>query len=277
MNVSVIAAGAVLAFMNGLRGANMDTFKPKKVIVYNYSDECKEAVEIDFTGYGSNGGRKGNKSDSVSKADREHNYKRIKRNTRRLCLANDLGQIHLVLTYKENMQDVDKADKHFKKFIFKLRQLYPYVLYLATREFQKRGAIHYHVLLNQRVDIHKVQAIWVHGFITLVAHKNQFKSIMYVLKYISKEVGETVLKTADGHTKKSYLCSQGLKKELEACTSKFVINSSEGYTEYNDGLNFIMTNLPVVWDLPISIDINTFDESRTLEGRTVLVCANKAV
>ncbi len=255
----------------------MDDFKPKLIKIYNYSDECKEILEMDFMGYGKSGGRKGRKSDEVSQEDRERNYKRIKRNTRRLCLANDLGQIHLVLTYKENMQDVDKADNHFKKFIFSLRQIYPSVMYLATREFQKRGAIHYHVLLNQRVDVKKVQSLWVHGFITLVAHKNQIKAVMYVLKYISKEVGETVLKTADGHTKKAYLSSHGLKDEVTACTSKFLINNPDAYLELNDGINFLMTNIPAVWDIPFDIDVDTKEGQKTIHGRSLLVCANKAV
>jgi len=252
----------------------MGDFKTKLVKFYNYNDMCKEVIEVDSMGFGRSGGRKGKKSDDVSNSDRERNYKRIKRNTRRICLANDLGQIHLVLTYKINMQDVDKADEHFKKFIFNLRQQYPNVLYLATREFQERGAIHYHVLLNQRVDIRKVQALWVHGFITLVAHKNQLKAIMYVLKYISKEVGETVLKTVDGHTKKSYLSSHGLKNEVEACTSKFLINTTEGYAEYNDGLNFLMTNIPAMWDLPFEIEVDTSNGSKKICGRSVLLCCD---
>lgn len=255
----------------------MDDYKPKRVVVYNYSDECKEVMEMDFTGYGNNGGRKGKKSVEVSTKDRDQNYKRIKRNTRRLCLANDLGQIHLVLTYKINMQDVDKADAHFKKFIFALRKIYPSLLYLATREFQARGAIHYHVLLNQRIDYRKASALWQHGYITIVAHKNQVKAIMYVLKYISKEVGECVLTSKNGHTKKAYLNSQGLKTELQACTAKFVIHSSEGYAEYQDSLNFMMTNIPAIWDLPIEIDIDTFDGQRKLQGRSVLCCVDKAV
>ena len=255
----------------------MDEFKPKLVKFYNYNDMCKEIIEVDSMGFGRSGGRKGKKSQEVSNADRERNYKRIKRNTRRICLANDLGQIHLVLTYKENMQDVEKADKQFKAFIFNLRQFYPSVSYLATREFQKRGAIHYHVLLNQRIDIRKVQSIWTHGFITLVAHKNQLKAIMYVLKYISKEVGKTVLTSADGHTKKSYLSSHGLKTEVEACTSKFLINSPEGYSEYNDGLNFLMTSIPAKWDLPFEIDIDTAEGSKKIFGRSVLLCCDMPV
>ena len=246
-------------------------FKPKLIKIYNYTDEVKEVIEIDYTGFGSNGGRKGNKSEEVTEEDRERNVKRVKRNVRRLAFSNDLGQIHLVLTYAENMQDVDKSDEHFKKFMFELHKIYPHLKYLATREFQKRGAIHYHVLLNQRIDIKKTQNLWSRGFITLVQHKNKLKAVMYVLKYISKEVGETVLKTKNGHTKKAYLSSQGLKKDLEQCTTSFLINNPDAYIEFNDGLNFMMTNLTEGWDIPFEVAVS---EEKKLQGRSILRCAS---
>jgi hypothetical protein len=245
-------------------------FKPKLVKVFNYDNDIKEVIEIDFMGFGNSGGRKGRKSSEVCEKDRERNLKRVKRNVRRLAFSNDLGQVHMVLTYAENMQDVDKADQHFKKFMKELHMFYPKLKYLATREFQKRGAVHYHVLLNQRVDIKKTQKLWDHGFITLVQHKNKLKAVLYVLKYISKEVGETVLSTKNGHTKKAYLSSKGLKKDLEQCTLSYIINSPEGYAEYNDGINFLLTNLTEGWDIPFEIETN---EGKTIQGRSILRCA----
>jgi hypothetical protein len=176
--------------------------------------------------------------------------------------------------------------------MFELHKYYPSLIYLATREFQQekdgRCSLHYHILLNQRIDLKKINLLWnkqevlkpnyklegFRGFAFIVAHKNQLKAIMYALKYISKEVGETVLKTTDGHTKKSYLSSHGLKKEVESCTSKFLINSAEGYAEYNDGLNFMMTNIPAMWDLPFEIDIDTADGSKKIFGMSVLLCCD---
>lgn len=253
---------------------NTQEFKPKLVKIYNYTDEVKEILEIDFTGFGTSGGRKGRKSEEVTEEDRERNIKRVKRNVRRLAFSNDLGQVHLVLTYAQNMQDADKADQHFKKYMFELHKIYPHLKYLATREFQKRGAIHYHVLLNQRIDIKKAQKAWSHGYITLVQHKNKLKAVMYVLKYISKEVGETVLMTKNGHTKKAYLSSQGLKKDLEQCTRSFLINNPDAYVEYSDGINFLLTNLTEGWDIPLEIPVKGKDEEeKILQGRSILRCA----
>lgn len=247
----------------------MEEFVQRHVKIYNYSEECKEVIDIESTGFGTKGGRKGKSSNEVSEKDRERNLKRVKRNVRRLALANDLGQIHLVLTYRDNMQDVSKADAQFKRFIFSLHKIYPNLKYLATREFQVRGAIHYHVLLNQRVDYKKVNALWGHGYITLAQHKNKLKAVMYVLKYIQKEVGKTVLTTEKGHTRKAYLSSQGMKQELEACTSSFLINNPEVYAEFNDGINFLITNMTEGWDLPIEVKVS---EERVIKGRSILRC-----
>lgn len=147
-------------------------FIPKRINIYDYSADIKEVMQIDCIGFGRSGGRRGRKSSEVKPEDREKNIKRIKKKCRRLALANDLT-VHLILTYKENMQDVDKADNHFKKFIYELRQIYPKLKYLATRELQQRGAIHYHVLLNQRLNIKKAEQIWKHGFIKITHHKNK--------------------------------------------------------------------------------------------------------
>lgn len=245
-------------------------FSSKLVKVFNYSLDIKEVIEIDNVGFGRKGGRVGRKSGEVSAEDRERNIKRIKRNCRRLALANGLT-IHLVLTYRENMQDVDKADNHFKKFIYELRNIYPGLKYLATRELQNRGAIHYHVLINQRLDHKKAHETWGHGFIKLIQHSNKVQSIMYVLKYIGKEVGETIMITSNGHTKKAYLSSQGLKRELDNCTLRYVIAEPEHYVHYQDRLSMMMTNLTEGWDLEFEIDIKS---DKPIKGRSILRCAS---
>jgi len=246
----------------------MSTFIPKRVKIYNYSDDVKEVIEVDHMGFGRSGGRKGKLSEEVTEEDRQRNLKRVKRNCRRLAFANNLN-IHLVLTYRENMQDIDKADEDFKQFMKDLHLLYPYVKYLATRELQKRGAVHYHVLLNQRVDNKKVQNLWNHGFISLMQHQNKLKAIMYVLKYISKEVGTTVMKTKNGHTKKAYLSSKGLKNEVEKCTMNLLIREPEHYVKYQRGLDFMMTNLTEGWDLEFDIEV---DDKIKLHCRSMLKC-----
>ncbi len=93
-----------------------DVFQPKKVKIYDYAPDIKEVIEIDHLGFGKKGGRKaGTKADEVSEEDRERTLKRIKKNVRRLALANDMGQIHLVLTYAENQENYEKVLLSIKK------------------------------------------------------------------------------------------------------------------------------------------------------------------
>lgn len=245
-------------------------FKPKYIKLYNYSNDIKEIIEVDWRGFGKKGGRKGKKSNDVSLEDRERNLKRIKRNSRRLALANNLT-VHMILTFKENLQDVDISDEYFKAFIKRLRETYPGIKYIATREYQKRGAIHYHVLINQRVDQKKVAKIWGHGFIKLVQHKNKLKAVMYVLKYINKDIVENKFITRNGYTKKAYLSSQGLRKEVEKSVMNFIITQSEDYIFFYNKVNMMMTNLTEGWDLRFEIDIK---DEKPLECRSILKCAN---
>lgn len=245
-------------------------FKPKLIKIFNYAPDAKEVMEIDFLGYGNQGGRKGKKSSEVDKKDRERNVKRIKRNVRRLAFSNNLGQVHLILTYAENMQNADKADLHFKEFMKAVHKFYPKLKYLATREFQKRGAIHYHVLLNQRIDYKKAQKMWSHGFLSLVQHKNKLQAVMYALKYITKGVEENTFISSNGHTKKAYLSSHGLKTDLERCTMSFLVNNPEAYVEINDGINFMITNLPIGWNIEFNVEL---EPGKLLHGRSILACA----
>lgn len=54
----------------------------------------------------------------------------------------------VTLTLAENNSDIDKNDRRLKSFIKKLRDMYGDVSYVAVREKQKRGALHYHLLLK---------------------------------------------------------------------------------------------------------------------------------
>lgn len=252
-----------------------EKFIKKRAIVYNYPKKVKEVLIMDSMGFGRNGGRKGNVSEDVEKKDRVQNLKKIKRNCRRLAFANDLGRVHLVLTYADNMQDIDKADEQFKEFMKSIHKVYPELKYLATRELQKRGAVHYHTLLNQRVDVKKVEKLWKHGFVKIVDHPNQMKAVMYALKYIQKEVGQTVFTTKNGHTKKAYLSSHGMKQEVEGCILRFCINRPDAYVMFLDKINFMVTNLTEGWDLEFQIPIGKDEDGneKTLYGRSILKCA----
>ncbi len=256
-------------------------FRWKAVNVYNYSDEIKEISEIEFTrckDYSNAGRKKGKTATETKKENRKRNLQRVKRNVRRLALANDMGQMHITLTYAKDQEDYNKADDEFKQFIFKLRKEYPHLKYIATREIQESRAetygkrvVHYHMLINQRVNKKKLDNIWSHGWTWINKHSTQYDAVSYVIKYIVKNAGSEEFVTEGGNMKKSYLSSQGLKSEVERCTAKFFIKNPEDYVLFQDERNFLMTNLEPVWDFPFEIETGDKDNP-VIKGHSTLCC-----
>lgn len=144
---------------------------------------------------------------------KEKNYQqttmRRREYVRRLALANfGRGDLFVTLTFAENQTDVQEANRAFRLFIMRLRRRYPGVQYLAVIEFQKRGAVHYHVLINQSyIDQDALAKIWGQGFVWInsISHVDNIGA--YLVKYMSKEHSDSRLMGQDG-----YLCSHGLKR-----------------------------------------------------------------
>lgn len=155
-----------------------------------------------------------------------------KNTLKRLANAN-FSEINLfiTLTYKENFDDVGQADKHFSDFIRDLRdETGQKFNYIAVREFQERGAIHYHMMCDINLDWDNnefikrslerdVAKVWGQGFVKILkmdSHKSKqsrFKDRgvdnvgAYLTKYFSKSIDDERLA---GH--KMYLTSQGLER-----------------------------------------------------------------
>lgn len=74
----------------------------------------------------------------------------------------------LTLTYKENVQDYNKAYRDFYNFVKLIRYKYNLTLkYIRVIELQKRGAIHFHVIVFNpefcRISYNEIYSIWGHG------------------------------------------------------------------------------------------------------------------
>ena len=89
-----------------------------------------------------------NKKDSRVKVLNEARNKIV-----RLISCNPDMQTFITITYKDNFQDLKKSKEHIRIFFKKLRVDYPNIKYLYVLEFQERGAIHYHILSNIKIDI----------------------------------------------------------------------------------------------------------------------------
>ena len=136
----------------------------------------------------------------------------------------------LTLTFAKNITDLKTANAEFTKFnkrlSYNLYKVNRNVLkYICIPEFQKRGAVHFHVLYFNLpyVKNEKMQEIWGHGytFIEGISKKQNIKDFAkYVCKYISKEnsKGEDnyqIYLEKEMLNSKRYFTSRGLLKPEE--------------------------------------------------------------
>ena len=120
----------------------------------------------------------------------------------------------VTLTFSDNVQDFETANYEFKKFRQRLeRYLKHKVSYVCVPEFQKRGAIHYHLLMFNVPYIAnlKLSEIWGQGFIKINSIKNVDNVGAYVCKYMSKDMNTD--ERLRGY--KCYFSSRGLDKPIE--------------------------------------------------------------
>ncbi len=143
---------------------------------------------------------------------------RTRNTVRRLVAANfdAKNDTFLTLTFAENMQDLDLANKMFKAFIRSLRahlktshgeKIARDFKYLAVIEFQKRGAIHYHVILGDVpfLPFEVLNPMWPHGWFKLNRIQHVRSIGAYVSKYLYKDVSDTRLRG-----KRAYQTSRNL-------------------------------------------------------------------
>ena len=191
-------------------------------------------------GYENNKANSGRKEGVVSDnydIHRAQVLQRAKRDLRRLINSNH-GQYgdqftskFLTLTFGDMVTDVKEANYEFKKFIKRLNYLIfntkkANLKYNAVIEFQKRGAIHYHVIIyNMPWTKHRViEETWGNGWIFINKIDDIDNVGAYVAEYLGgKDKGQG--KEIDDHRlqgKKSYFSSRGLYKPIEITEKKVV-------------------------------------------------------
>ena len=134
-----------------------------------------------------------------------------------------LFKTFITFTFKECITDLDIANKKFNKAMYKIRTLYPDLIYLGVPEFQKRGAVHYHLMTN--IDISNNKIIrkqenkenmydviqWKNGFssvFNLDQTDDKFSVAAYLTKYFYKDIDNRLF----GRNK--ILKSNNLKKPI---------------------------------------------------------------
>jgi len=152
------------------------------------------------------------------------NGNRRRRTLRRLINANDdILTKFFTLTFKENLKSVDKAYYELKKFKKRLKYYlnkhYDRSLkYVVVVEFQKRGAVHFHMLCNlPYIKADKLAALWNNGFIKINKIETVDNVGSYVVKYMGKDFNNEKMKG-----RKRYNRSRNLKEPEEILDKKKV-------------------------------------------------------
>lgn len=177
-------------------------------------------------------------TDNLYKIDRVEEVKpillsnaiRSNLNCQRIAKANkDYWETFITLTFSENLTDIVQANKIFGNWASNIRKLKKDFKYIAVPEFQKRGAVHYHVLSNLGIedkeiilkqqkktgkavkydDLYDVR-YWSKGFARVDFIKNDYKKIYgYICKYMTKDIDNKLF------GKHRYFNSQNLIKPKE--------------------------------------------------------------
>ncbi len=151
------------------------------------------------------------------------NIVRSKLECQRLAKANMTEwETFITLTFEENIKDINVAYKRFKYFVDKVRRVKKDFKYLCITEFQKRGAIHYHMLCNISIndttliyaqeDNKKFKHIkyWLDGFSSVEPLKNDPKKVIgYIAKYMTKDIDNRLF------GRRRYFNSINLNKPIE--------------------------------------------------------------
>jgi len=148
--------------------------------------------------------------EKLKKQRRQFSINRTKTEIRRLVNSNPQLNKFMTLTFAENITDLKTTNYIFNKFVLRMSYKIPNFQYLAVPEFQKRGAVHYHLLCNLPfIEVSELQEIWGQGFIKINKIDNVNNVGAYVSKYLGKEMDERTF------GKKKFFRSQNLQKSIE--------------------------------------------------------------
>ena len=142
----------------------------------------------------------------------DKNINRSKFQCSRLVKANEnIFKTFITLTFADNITDIKSANKKFNIWLTKIRSIKKDFAYVGVPEFQKRGAVHYHLLSNLEINVpysyfrrgqlKEVKLImsqenkknmydvkyWPYGFSSVFSVKN-INVVAYMTKYMTKDI-----------------------------------------------------------------------------------------
>lgn len=155
--------------------------------------------------------------EGVREARREEYRNRTKHRVigvvQRLVESNfDKDSIFLTLTFNDDQKfditDLKVCNSKLHDFIVKLRKGFENFKYLAVPEFQERGAVHYHLIINRSfIDKKIVEKFWKHGFIKISDIYYLLGIGNYFTKYLTKNSNDERL-----FGKRSFFTSKNFRR-----------------------------------------------------------------
>ena len=137
------------------------------------------------------------------------NILRAKFNLQRLVKANEyIFKTFITLTYAENIKDIKEANKNFNNWLTNIRKRKNKdFAFVCVPEYQKRGAVHYHLLTNidindtsviipQKIRTKKTEKLkhlydvvyWEKGYSQVSSLSDVENVVAYITKYMTKDI-----------------------------------------------------------------------------------------
>ena len=150
-------------------------------------------------------------SAETKEVNRKKTAQRARSTVRTYANANPHLNKFLTLTFALNITDLNFAYYELDKFIKRLKSRYKTISYISVVEFQKRGAIHFHILCDlPYVDLNELAKIWTNGYVKINKIDNIDNVGAYITKYMTKENVDERLAN-----RKCYTMSKNLNKPIE--------------------------------------------------------------
>lgn len=194
---------------------------PVSIELWEYSSPAGRmfpAEESDETGEPEKPGKGGAAAFYDAAKRRQRHYDGLRWEIGRLIDCNfDSATRFVTLTFKDNVTDVKAANGEFHRFVKRLNYRVfgtkeAKLKYLAVWERQKRGAVHYHMVLFSCPYIRAadLREVWGQGFVKVnrVRVDSRDNVGRYISKYFSKDVEE------GGYRQKKFFRSQNLAEPV---------------------------------------------------------------
>lgn len=142
----------------------------------------------------------------------EFSQKRSSFNIRALVNSNPTLNKFLTLTYKKNQKDLTKSNYEFQSFIKKIKYQEVFFQYICVVEFQKRGAVHYHLVCDiPYIRKEKIAKMWGNGFIKI----NRVRKVRNLGAYFAKHgTKDDIVESKKLAGRKKFFCSRGLNRPV---------------------------------------------------------------